>query len=85
MGFSMSYGPQTPTAQAIPTLQRAVELGCTFWDTAAIYGAGHNERMIREFFEKTPGAREKVFLASKCGIAVSFVSLMWMRKPNGQD
>ena len=52
------------------TLAKALESGCTFWDSATLYGVGHNEELIGGFLRET-GAREKVFLASKCGLPVS--------------
>jgi aryl-alcohol dehydrogenase-like predicted oxidoreductase len=70
MGFSMSFGPADDNVSK-KTLKRAVELGCTFWDTAVVYGRGHNERLIGEFFAET-GARDKVFVASKCGFDVGY-------------
>lgn len=71
MGFSMSYGPADDKT-SLETLQHAVDLGCTFWDTAVVYGKGHNEKLIGDFFAKT-GTREKVFIGSKCGFDVSNV------------
>ncbi|WVQ71175.1 hypothetical protein IAR50_000700 [Cryptococcus sp. DSM 104548] len=65
MGFSMGYGP-AEDSESLKTLQKAIDLGCTFWDSASLYGAGHNESLIGEFFKKT-GTRDKVFIASKCG------------------
>lgn len=70
MGMSQSYGA-TNDEESLKTLAKAVEIGCTFWDSAAIYGSGHNERLIGRFFKENPGSREKVFIASKCGIPVS--------------
>lgn len=70
MGFSQSYGP-AKDEESLQTLAKAVELGCTFWDSAAVYGCGHNESLIGKFFSENPGSREKVFIASKCGIEVS--------------
>jgi aryl-alcohol dehydrogenase-like predicted oxidoreductase len=44
-------------AESLASLRRAVELGCTFFDTAWGYGAGHSERLlgtvVREFPHKT--------------------------------
>lgn len=67
MGFSMSYGPAIDS-ESHQTLAKAVSLGCTFWDSAAIYGKGHNESLIGDFVRQNPGSREKLFIASKCGI-----------------
>lgn len=70
MSLSSAYGA-ADDAESLQTLKKALDLGCTFWDTAAIYGKGHNEELAGRFFKENPGAREKVFLASKCGFDVS--------------
>ncbi|KAG8221407.1 NADP-dependent oxidoreductase domain-containing protein [Butyriboletus roseoflavus] len=43
----------------------AFKNGCTFWDTANIYG--DSEELIGKWFKKT-GKRDQIFLATKCGI-----------------
>lgn len=53
------------TAQA--TLHAAYESGVTFFDTADVYGAGLSETRIGRFLRETPGARERVFVATKLG------------------
>lgn len=58
-----SYGP-TDDAASIAAVQRAVELGCTFFDTADVYGWGHSEEVLGEALE---GRREDVVLATKVG------------------
>ena len=47
------------------TLQRAVELGVTHFDTAALYGRGHNELLTGRALHDRP---DDVLIASKCGI-----------------
>ncbi len=42
MGMSQSYG-KPDDAESIATLHRAIELGCTFLDTAEVYGPYSNE------------------------------------------
>jgi aryl-alcohol dehydrogenase-like predicted oxidoreductase len=65
MGMSEFYG--TPDEkESIATLDLALELGVSFWDTADAYGNGHNEELIGEFL-KTRNARERVTLATKFG------------------
>ncbi|KAF4548691.1 Aldo-keto reductase-like protein 4 [Elsinoe fawcettii] len=66
MGFSFAYGKELNYEQAEPLLLKAVELGCTFWDTASVYGFGVNERILGDFIRKH-GLRHRIFLASKCG------------------
>jgi aryl-alcohol dehydrogenase-like predicted oxidoreductase len=49
--------------------RQAIELGCTFWDTASVYAAGMNEKMLGDFI-RNHNVRDKVFIASKCGFAI---------------
>jgi aryl-alcohol dehydrogenase-like predicted oxidoreductase len=69
MSFSGNYG-EASDEDSLKVLAKAVELGCTFWDTAQVYGQGHNETLIGRFLSENPGAREKVFIGSKCGFTV---------------
>ncbi|KZP18340.1 Aldo/keto reductase [Athelia psychrophila] len=71
MGFSHHRGP-AKDEESLKTLGRAVELGCTFWDTATVYGYGHNEALIGQFFKENPGSRDKVFVGSKCGLLIDY-------------
>jgi aryl-alcohol dehydrogenase-like predicted oxidoreductase len=64
MGLSHSMGTSLTLAQAEPLLLRALELGCTFWDTAVLYGAGVNESLLGDFIRKHD-VRDKVFGASR--------------------
>lgn len=75
MSLSKVYGPEPDADISLQTLAKAVEIGCTFWDTAVAYGNGQNESLVGEFFKKS-GAREKVFIASKCGFNVSWGNLL---------
>jgi aryl-alcohol dehydrogenase-like predicted oxidoreductase len=47
------------------TLQRAVELGVTHFDTASLYGRGHNETLVGRALRTRP---PEVLIASKCGL-----------------
>jgi len=58
-----SYGP-TDDKTSIETVRRAVDLGCTFFDTADVYGWGHSEEILGEALE---GRRDEVRLATKVG------------------
>ncbi|KAK2607890.1 hypothetical protein N8I77_006533 [Diaporthe amygdali] len=69
MGISHGLGNNLTLEQAEPVLLKAIELGCTFWDTAVIYQNGVNEKLLGDFIRKH-NVRDKVFLASKCGFDV---------------
>src|SRR3954465_91730 len=61
MGMSQSYGP-ADEAESLATLERALELGITFLDTADVDGGGHNEGLVGRFLAKR---RDEVVLATK--------------------
>jgi aryl-alcohol dehydrogenase-like predicted oxidoreductase len=65
MGMSEFYGAPDE-AESIATLERAIELGSTFWDTADAYGSGHNEELIGRFIGER-GWRDRIVLATKFG------------------
>jgi aryl-alcohol dehydrogenase-like predicted oxidoreductase len=65
MGMVGWYG-ERDDAEARATIDRALELGITHLDTAAIYQDGDNERFVGQCLR---GRRDEVFLATKCGIA----------------
>ncbi len=58
-----SYGP-TDDATSIAAIRRAADLGCTFFDTADVYGWGHSEELLGRGLE---GRRDDVLLATKVG------------------
>jgi aryl-alcohol dehydrogenase-like predicted oxidoreductase len=65
MSLSYAYGTPPDPVDAARLLNRALDIGCDFIDTAAIYGFGANERLIGEAI----GARRSEYvLASKCGM-----------------
>lgn len=64
MGMSEFYGPGDRAASRA-TLDRALELGVTLFDTADIYGSGDNEEFLSDFVRAN---RERVVLATKFGI-----------------
>jgi aryl-alcohol dehydrogenase-like predicted oxidoreductase len=66
MGLSDESGNHDD-AQSLATLERALDLGVNFLDTADMYGCGHNERLLGQFLA-APGQRDRVVLASKFGV-----------------
>ena len=64
MGMSDFYVPGDED-EAIRVIDRALELGSTFLDTADMYGLGRNEELVGKAIR---GRRQQVFLATKFGI-----------------
>ena len=58
-----SYGP-TDDAPSVAAVRRALDLGCTFFDTADVYGWGHSEEVLGAALE---GHRDDVVIATKVG------------------
>ncbi|MER2535599.1 MAG: aldo/keto reductase [Rhizobiaceae bacterium] len=70
MGMSEFYGPQDDV-ESMRTLERALELGVTFFDTSDMYGRGHNEQLVGRLAK---GRRDRMVIATKYGV---------VRDPNG--
>ncbi|MEV4261497.1 aldo/keto reductase [Kribbella sp. NPDC049584] len=64
MGMSQSYGVRADDAESIATLHAAIDAGCTFLDTADVYGDGANEELVGRALA---GRRDEVVLATKFG------------------
>lgn len=64
MGLSFGYGPATEEAAAIALIQKAVDLGVTFFDTAEAYSEGANEILLGKALQS---CRQKVVIATKFG------------------
>ncbi len=63
--WAFGWGPQDD-ADSIAAIQRALELGVNWIDTAPIYGLGHSEEVVGKAIA---GRREEVIIATKCGRA----------------
>jgi aryl-alcohol dehydrogenase-like predicted oxidoreductase len=66
MNLSHAYGAPPPPTQAEALLHRALDLGVTMFDTAALYGFGANETLVGRVLKPH---RDKITLASKGGMA----------------
>lgn len=64
MPMSNGYG-KADWDESIATIRRAIDLGITLFDTAEIYGQGHNEVLLGRAIS---GRRDDVRIASKCGM-----------------
>jgi aryl-alcohol dehydrogenase-like predicted oxidoreductase len=63
-GWQFSWGPQDD-AESIATIQRALDLGINWIDTAPAYGLGRSEEVVGRAIK---GRRDEVFVATKCGL-----------------
>jgi aryl-alcohol dehydrogenase-like predicted oxidoreductase len=66
---TMNFGPLTSEPDSFAIMDRALELGINFWDTADVYGWKQGERITEKimgnFFAQGGGRREKTVLATK--------------------
>jgi len=63
MGMSDFYGKSDDVA-SLALLEKALELGVNFWDTADMYGVGHNEMLIAQVLRRH---RDEITIATKFG------------------
>ncbi len=71
MSMSHAYGSpeERDESESIATIHRAIELGCTFFDTAEAYGPFTNEELLGRALKAMPGSRDRVVIATKFGFA----------------
>ena len=65
MGMSDFYGSSTE-AEDLRVLDRAADIGCTFWDTSDMYGPFTNEMLLSKALQ---GRRDRITLATKFGVS----------------
>src|ERR1700730_5297768 len=71
-----SFSNPTPLEQIQRTLERALDLGITVFDTADVYGQGDSERVLGRFLKSR---RDRAFVISKVGKTIS--AKMRMMRP----
>jgi len=64
MSMSFGYGPPADKKEMVALIQKAVELGVTFFDTAEVYGPFTNEELVGEALAPF---RNQVIIATKFG------------------
>jgi len=69
---TMNFGPYTNEADSFAIMNRALELGINFFDTANVYGAmwdagglGNTEKILGNWLEEDKSRRDKIVLATK--------------------
>ena len=69
MGMTQAYGTaeERDERESIATIHRAIELGCTFLDTAEAYGPFKNEELLARALKELKGGRDLVVIATKFG------------------
>ncbi|MDY7116470.1 aldo/keto reductase [Halomonas sp. SSL-5] len=67
MNLSHGYGQPVSEAEGLRALEEAFEMGYRHFDTATLYGATANERLVGKALA---GKRDEFLLASKCGMAM---------------
>jgi aryl-alcohol dehydrogenase-like predicted oxidoreductase len=69
MGMSQSYGTaeERDERESLATIDRALELGATFFDTAEVYGPFHNEELLGRALK---GKRDAAVIATKFGMRI---------------
>ena len=67
MGMSAFYGDADDNS-SMNTLRHAMDHGVTFFDTAELYGNGHNETLLGKAIA---GRRDDLVIATKCGLRMT--------------
>jgi aryl-alcohol dehydrogenase-like predicted oxidoreductase len=65
-GWGGAWGPQDDD-EAVGAIQRAVELGINWVDTAAVYGLGHSEELVARALKDVPDS-ERPYVFTKCSL-----------------
>jgi len=65
-GYAFGWGPQDDD-QSIAAMNRALELGVNWIDTAPVYGLGHSEEVVGRLLKECKGA-DRPYVFTKCGL-----------------
>jgi aryl-alcohol dehydrogenase-like predicted oxidoreductase len=77
MSLSFGYGPASSSQQIQSVIELAIDLGVNFFDTAAVYGDGHNET---ELGKAIAPFRSQVALCTKGGMTATYTAQGRQRK-----
>src|SRR4051812_31566476 len=85
MSMSMSYGDasERDDRESMATIHRAIELGCTFFDTAEVYGPYTNEALFGRALAQLKSARAGVTIATKFGYHIASDAAMSFAPTSG--
>lgn len=72
MGMSPGIYGETNDEQSIQTIHRALDIGVTMFDTADVYGNGHNEKLLGRALQ---GRREQAIIATKFSFTPNYESI----------
>lgn len=61
--WGMGGWTESDDQESMQSLQRSVDLGCNFFDTAWAYGSGHSEKLLGQLLRDNPG--KKLYTATK--------------------
>lgn len=75
--MTFAYGDSATETDAISVIHRAIDLGVTLIDTADVYGPSTNEELVGKALQ---GWREKVVLATKCGLVEDNIYTMKLER-----
>jgi len=79
--WAAGWGPQDD-ADSIKAIRHAVERGINWIDTAAVYGLGHSEEIVRQALAPIPPS-QRPYVFTKCGLTWSAANPQAMPKRTG--